>query len=99
MSPLEDLYQTRTNRDVKGTIPDEWNHVLLQRDLERLISQGLVQRVTSVREIPPDFREKIWYREVTGGDLYVYVASWERGSPEFRRHTEAAPGDGSTLIQ
>jgi hypothetical protein len=99
MSPLEDLYQTRTNRDGKGTIPDEWNHMLLQRDLERLISQGLVQPVTSVREIPPDFREKVWYQEVTTGDLYVYVPGWERGSPEFRRHTEARSRDGSRLIQ
>ena len=54
MSPLEDLYQTRTNHDRRGTIPDEWNHVLLQRDLERLISEGLIERVTDICEFSPD---------------------------------------------
>ena len=96
--PLEDLYQTRTSRDGKGTIPDEWNHVLLQRDLERLIGQGLAKPVTSVREIPPDFREKVWYEEVGSGQLYVYVAGWERGSPDFRRHADA-PTDAPRSIQ
>jgi hypothetical protein len=32
MSPLEDLYLTRTDRDRNGTIPDRWNNVLLIRD-------------------------------------------------------------------
>jgi hypothetical protein len=98
MSPLEDLCRTRTSRDRKGTIPDKWNDVLLRRDLERLIGEGLVTPVTSVREIPADFREKIWYEEVGTGNLYVYVAAWERGSPEFRRHA-VSPKDGTRSIQ
>ena len=36
ITPLEDLYRSRTNRDRNGTIPDQWNHVLLQRDLAGL---------------------------------------------------------------
>jgi hypothetical protein len=36
MSPLEDLFRTRTNRDRLGTIPTESDHVLLMRDLDRL---------------------------------------------------------------
>jgi hypothetical protein len=99
MSLLEDLYQTRTNRDRNGTIPDQWNHVLLLRDLHRLISDGLVERVSSLREISTDPRDKTWYQEISTGDLYVYVDGWERGSPEFRRHTERASHDGSHLIQ
>ena len=58
MNPLEDLYQTRTNRDRNGTIPDRWNDVLLHRDLERLINDGLVERITNLREIAPFEREK-----------------------------------------
>jgi hypothetical protein len=88
MSPLDDLYQIRTNRDRNGTIPDEWNRVLLTRNLDRLISEGSVERAPKVREISPDTREKAWFRELSTGDLYVYVDGWERGSPEFRRYSE-----------
>ena len=98
-SPLEDLYQTRTNRDRNGTISDQWNHVPLLRDLDRLISEGIVERVRNVREISADPRDKIWYRETATGILYVYVAGWERGSPEFRRDPELANSAASHLIQ
>jgi hypothetical protein len=54
-----------------GSIRDEWNLLLLQRDLERLISEGLIERVTNMREIPPDSREKTWYQESGTGNLYV----------------------------
>ncbi|HKO19386.1 MAG TPA: hypothetical protein VJU82_10925 [Acidobacteriaceae bacterium] len=100
ISPLEDLYQTRTNRDRKGTIPDRWNDALLQRDLERLISEGLVERLTNIREIPPDLREKNWYQEVATGNLYVYIDAWDRGGPEFRRYyPESAARRDSDSIQ
>ncbi len=98
MSPIEDLYQIRTNRDRNGTIPDEWNRVLLARDLDRLISEGLVERALNVREISPDTRDKVWFRELSTGDLYVYVDGWERGSPEFRRYSEPI-SPKSSLIQ
>ena len=64
--------------------------MLLHRDLERLISEGLVERVADVREISTDSREKTWYQEIPTGNLYVYVAPWERGAPEFRRCSELA---------
>lgn len=99
INPLDDLYRTRTNRDRNGTIPDQWNHVLLQRDLEHLISEGLVERVTNIREISNDSREKIWYQEIGTGDLYMYVAAWERGAPEFRRCSETTMNGRSHLIQ
>lgn len=88
MSPLEDMYQTRTNRDRTGTILDRWNDELLHRDLKRLIDEGLVERISDLREFSSDEREKTWYKEVATGNLYVYVAAWERGAPEFRLHVE-----------
>jgi hypothetical protein len=91
MRPLEDLYQTRTKRDRNGTIPDEWNRVLLFRDLDSLVCAGEIERVRNVREISPDSREMIWYKEISTGNLYVYVAGWERGSPEFRKHADQIP--------
>jgi hypothetical protein len=91
MSPLEDLYQTRTNRDRKGTIPDGWNHKLLFRDLDRLICEGSIERLQNIREISADDRKRIFYRETSTGNLYVYVEGWERGFPEFRKHLDQAP--------
>ncbi len=99
MSPVEDLYQSRTNRDRNGTVPDEWNDELLHRDLERLINDGFVERITNLREISPFEREQTWYKEIVTGNVYVYVAAWERGAPEFRRHTESAAGKQSDLVQ
>jgi hypothetical protein len=99
MSPLEDLFQTRTNRDRLGTIPDESNHVLLLRDLERLLGQGLIQRMSNIREISADFRGKTFFQEVASGHLYVYVDGWERGAPEFRSYAEFPPEERSRLLQ
>ena len=73
--------------------------MLLHRDLERLIGEGLVERVTNIREISPDRRAKTWYQELATGNLYVYVAPEERSGPEFRRHTELAPNGESHLVQ
>lgn len=98
MNPLDDLYHTRTNRDRKGTMPDEWNHVLLLRNLEHLISEGLLKRVTHVREIPTDFREKSWYEEIATRQLYVYVAPGERSAAEFRRYADVdSQGDQRSI--
>ena len=83
MSPLEDLYQTRTCRDRKGTILAKWNHVLLFRDLDRLINEGVVERVRNVREISPDQRDTLWYQETSTRNLYVYVAGWSGARPSF----------------
>jgi hypothetical protein len=99
MTPLEDLFWTRTNRDRVGTIRDGSNHVLLLRDLDRLIGQGLIKRTSDVREISANSREKIFYQELASGDLYLYVAPWERGGPEFRRYSEFSLYDKSHLVQ
>lgn len=97
MNPLEDLYQTRTSRDRNGTLSDKWSDELLHRDLERLINDGLVERLTNLREISPFEREKTWYKEIATGNVYVYVAAWERGAPEFRRHVISV--GGPNLVQ
>ena len=99
MNPLEDPCFARTNRDRAGTIPDQITHSLLLRDLERLVGQGLVKRVTGIREISVDSREKIWYQDVASGDLYVYVSPWERGAAEFRRFRESSQSASPQLIQ
>lgn len=72
---------------------------LLHRDLERLISEGLVVHATNIREISPDQREKTWYKELATGNLFVYVAPEERSGPEFRRYTDSAPNGELPLIQ
>ena len=99
ISPLEDVYRTRPMRDRNGTLLDEWNHVLLHRDLKRLIGEGLVEQMANVLEISPDPRERTWYKELATGNLFVYVAPEERSGPEFRRHVDSAPIGESTLVQ
>jgi hypothetical protein len=69
------------------------------RDLERLISEGLVERLRNIREISSDLRDKTWYRETEIEVLYVYVPGWEWGSPEFRRHVEPVPRADSHLAE
>jgi hypothetical protein len=88
MSPLEDLFRTRTNRDRLGTIPNESDDVLLMRDLDSLSGQGLIKRMPNILEISADSREKTFFQEIASGELYVYVERWDRGAPEFRRHSE-----------
>lgn len=99
MTPLDDLYQIRTRRDRAGTLLDQWNHVLLLRDLKRLISEGLIEREFNIREISPDPRKKTWYRELATGHLFVYVAPEERSGPEFRRYRASAETGASPRVQ
>jgi hypothetical protein len=82
---LQDLYETRTAGDRDGTIGDEWNRVLLWRDLERLIAKGRVVPSEVPAGEEAGFREKRYFRDVATGEIYVHVSGWERGSPEFRK--------------
>lgn len=84
-SPLKDLFNTRTDNDRKGTVSSDWNRVLLWRDLNRLVAEGLVEPVQPPADIEPDDRARHYFRDLGTGDLYVYVAGWERGWPQFRR--------------
>ena len=68
-----------------GTISTGWNRVLLWRDLQRLVDDGIVERVNCQSDAQADSRERDCFREPATGDVYVYVTGWERGSPEFRK--------------
>lgn len=82
---LEDLFLARTDNNTKGTISTEWNRVLLWRDLERLVKDGSVERIECPAEAELLPRERQCFRDLGTGEAYVYVAGWERGSPEFRK--------------
>jgi hypothetical protein len=82
---LEDLFLARTDNNTNGTISTEWNRVLLWRDLERLMNDGFVGSINCPSDTEGRFREKQCFRDVGTGEIYVYVAGWERGSPEFRK--------------
>jgi hypothetical protein len=82
---LEDVFSTRTDRNAKGTITTEWNRVLLWRDLQRLISEGAVEAAECPYNADQDSRERRCFRDIGNGDVYIYIAGWERGSPEFRK--------------
>ena len=86
--PLADILDTRTEQDKQGTIRSEWDHILFWRDMDRFIEEGLVERAGSIEPTVQDFRERQCFRELGTGDIYVYIAGWERGSPEFRKLIE-----------
>jgi hypothetical protein len=82
---LENIFSTRTDNDRRGTISQEWNRILLWRDLERFIAEGLVERVECKTVSEADFRERQCFRETETGEIYVFIEGWERGCPEFRK--------------
>lgn len=82
---LEGLFLARTDNNAKGTISTEWNRVLLWRDLQRLVDEGSVQSIDCPFDDDPDFRERQCFRDIGTGEVYVYLAGWERGSSEFRK--------------
>jgi hypothetical protein len=91
---LQDLYETRTARDRDGTVGDEWNRVLLRRDLDRLIAECQVEPVDWLFPPESDSRERKFFHDLGTGEIYVYVAAAERSGPQFRRLRE---GDTSSL--
>ena len=84
---LEDIFRTRTDNNTKGTIGTEWNRVLLGKDLERLMKDGFVEQIGCPTDAEPVLREMQCFRDLFTGEVYVYLAGWERGSPEFRKQT------------
>ena len=82
MGPLEDLFQTRTMGNHYGTV---LHNSLLLSDLDRLEEQGVVERIACPFEVLEDSRERTCFLDLMSGDVYVYIAGWERGSPEFRK--------------
>jgi hypothetical protein len=58
---------------------------LLHSDLKRLVAEGAVERVRCPFYALEDWRERTCFHDLITGDVYVYIAGWERGSPEFRK--------------
>ena len=86
MGILEDLFNVRTNGN--GFILSEWDDVLLQRDLERLVAEGQVKEVPRIlTEESGQFDpcERKWFRDCNTGDTYEYAGPWDRGGPRFNR--------------
>jgi hypothetical protein len=81
------LSLARTDRYTNGTISGEWDRILLQRELERLIAEGIVEVIDCSPRPDTTFQETRCFRDTGTGDAYLYVDGWERGSPEFRKQT------------
>lgn len=75
---LEDVVNVRTNGN--GTLLSEWDDILLWRDLERLIADGMVREITRADGI-----DGKWFLDCTTNEIYQYLPAWERGSPRFER--------------
>lgn len=82
---LEELYQQRTDNDRNGTGSSEWNRVLLWRDLQRLATEGLVAPAEAPEHAESDFRDRTYFGDLGTDEIHVFVAGWERESPEFRK--------------
>ena len=85
---LDGIFNVRTNGN--GYIEQEWDDVLLRREIASLVADGRVQ------EIPcPDMEnakqrpqaETRCYRDLETGDTYKYSGHWERGMPRFCKIT------------
>jgi hypothetical protein len=68
---LEDLFRARTDRNTNGTISGEWDRILLQRELERLIAEGVVDVIDCSPRPDTIFRERRCFRDVRSGEVYL----------------------------
>lgn len=75
---LEDVVNVRTNGN--GTLRSEWEDILLRRDLERLIADGMVREITRA-----EGNEGKWFLDCTTNEIYQYLPAWERGLSRFER--------------
>jgi hypothetical protein len=81
---LEEIFSLRTKGN--GYIEQEWDDVLLKRDIARLMADGRVREVPcspskSAKYSPQG--ETRCFRDLETGDTYEYVGPWERGGPRF----------------
>lgn len=89
---LDEIFRVRTNGN--GYIEQEWDHILLKRDLARLLAEGRVQEVSC-----PPIKNDQWpaeivrkrFRDSQTGDTYEYTDRWDRGVPRFYRLTHDHP--------
>ena len=80
--PLDGIFRTRTNGN--GYVQQEWNDILLKREILQLVAEGRVREEPC--EPSPTFPEG-WgtrrFRDLETGDTYEYTGPWERGGPRF----------------
>jgi hypothetical protein len=81
---LEEIFNVRTNGN--GYIGQEWDDVLLKRDIAQLVVDGRVQEVPCPprenSKYSPQWETKC-FRDVETGETYEYAGPWERGRPRF----------------
>jgi len=85
---LAEVYNVRTHGN--GCIRSPWDEILLLRDLEQLVAEGLVKVVRETRRTedhlppsPPDGRATKCFQDSQTGEIYEYREGWERGGPCF----------------
>lgn len=85
---LNEIFRMRTNG--YGYIEQEWDHILLKRDLARLLAEGSIQEVSFRRgkkdKGPIEIVRKR-FRDSQTGDTYEYTGPNDRGVPRFYRPT------------
>ena len=79
---LEEIFRLRTNGN--GYVQQEWDDILLKREILQLIGEGRVREVPCK---PSPTQPGGWgtrrFHDVETGDIYEYSGPWERGGPRF----------------
>jgi hypothetical protein len=81
---LDEIFRVRTNGN--GYVQQEWEHILLQRELSQLVAEGRVREEAYPLRKNAKYPEQ-WvtrrFRDLETGGLYEYTGPWERGGPRF----------------
>jgi hypothetical protein len=72
---LDEISRVRTNGN--GYIEQEWDNILLQREISQLVAEGRVREVAC-----PAWGTRRFH-DVETGDTYDYISQGERGLPRF----------------
>jgi hypothetical protein len=72
---LGEIFRVRTNGN--GYIEQEWDNILLQREISQLVAEGRVREVAC----PASGTRR--FHDVETGDTYDYISPTERGLPRF----------------
>jgi hypothetical protein len=89
---LDEIFRLRTNGN--GYVQQEWDHILLKRDLARLLAEKSIQEVSCPPRKKDEWPAEIArtrFRDLQTGDTYEYTGPWDRGVPRFYRVTPDQP--------
>ena len=82
--PLDEIFRTRTNGN--GHVQQEWDDILLRREISQLVAEG---RVAEEPCEPSPTYPRGWgtrrFRDLETDNTYEYTGPWERGGPRFRK--------------